>query len=107
MALIGVVVGGALVGGRWWEQDSPTPSALPTLAGPTAAGSPAVQPVSLVGRKLQPVRTALRRAGVQVTVRRELSEATRGTVLRIEPDRPVVPGSTVTLVVSDGNPRRG
>ena len=63
--------------------------------------------MTVVGRRLQPVRAALRRAGVTATIRREPSDVSRGTVLRVEPDGPVVPGSTVTLSCSDGNLRRG
>ena len=64
VALIGLVVGGALVGGRPWQPDQPSPAALPTLTGPTPAAATSAGPTSAgptsAGRR-RPTRRARRR----------------------------------------------
>jgi serine/threonine-protein kinase len=125
--VLAAVVGAALTAGSPTESSAnvaarPTPNPGEPVASTTPAGDPATprttgstpsaEPVLIdkaayLGRRLGPVRRELRGLGVVVAVQPAPSDLPRRTVVHVEPTGPVVPGSTVTVVVSAGESGEG
>ncbi len=80
--------------------------AAPTGTTPPSAVTVQIRPGDYVGRQIGVVRRELRALGMTVVVRTGVHQVRKGTVLTVEPNGPVVPGSTVTVFVSAG-PRKG
>jgi eukaryotic-like serine/threonine-protein kinase len=90
------------------QDDGGTP---PSTAGRRTTNPPAPMttgpklialPGGLIGRDADEVAAELRRLGLRVEQDTTESDARRGTVLRVRPSSALLPGSTVTLLVSRG-----